>query len=150
MPTRYELERIQDEAVARLIAEHNAEQSARQSRLDPPDYYRETRNLTGVPSNNGRTFHAAESSWEVHHARRPDGRHRAVGKVRTVGGDVLVTKPDGTKEIRSATSFRAPRTVKRTKRDSVEQANMVAEQLAAQSHRLALLAQAGNASDYNN
>lgn len=147
MPTRYEQERMVDDAITRLLNEQARELSLRD--FTPKDYYCESRNLTGVPSNHGRTYKVAESSWDVHHEVRSNGTLRAVGKVRTVGGDVKVTK-DGKTEIRAANSFRAPRTVKRTKRDSIEQANMVAEQLAAQSHRLELLAKAGNASEYNN
>lgn len=114
--------------------------------------YCHSRNLTGIPSPGNATHRAAESSWEMHHAPTVDSEgvthHRAVGKVRCVGGDIRVTRPDGTIEIRPVSSFRAARTV--TKRDRVEDANRVQDELAAQSRRLALLAQAGNASDYNN
>lgn len=120
----------------------------------PPVDYCHSRNLTGIPSPGNATHRAAESSWDMHHAPTVDSEgvthHRAVGKVRCVGGDIRVTRPDGTIEIRPVSSFRAPRNVKTTKRDSVENANRVQDELAAQSHRLELLAKAGNASDYNN
>jgi hypothetical protein len=140
MLTRYEQERILDEQIARMVAEH--EQINRTKDFAPADTYCDSRNLTGVPSNANRTYKVAASSWDVHHEIRSDGTLRAVGKVRAVGSDVKVTRADGTTEIRPANSFRRPRET--TSRAAVKTQN---EQ---QSRRLALLAKVGNASDYNN
>lgn len=126
MLTRYEQERILDEQIARMVAEH--EQINRTKDLAPLDTYCDSRNLTGVPSNHGRTYKVAQSSWDVHHEVRSDGTLRAVGKVRAVGSDVKVTRPDGTVEIRSATSFRRARET--TPREKVKTQN---EQ---QAHRI--------------
>lgn len=138
--TRYEQERILDEQIARMVAEH--EQINRTKDLAPPDTYCDSRNITGVPSNQNRTVRVAASSWDVHHEIRLDGTLRAVGRVRAVGSDVKVTRPDGTVEIRSASSFRRPRET--TSRATVTARN------EAQDRRIALLATVDNASEYNN
>jgi hypothetical protein len=140
MPTRYEQERMIDESIARMLEAQEHELSLRD--LEPKDSYCDSRNITGVPSNANRTYHVAQSSWDVHHDIRPDGTLRAVGRVRAVGSDVKVTRPDGTVEIRSAASFRSQR--------EQGSSTTVVQQNEQQARRIALLARVGNASDYNN
>ena len=143
MLTRHEQERLLDEQIARMIDEQ--EQIMRVSQLTPVDSYHADRGITGVPSNANRTYRVAQSSWLVHHEVRSDGTLRAVGNVRAVGGDVKVIHSDGTVEIRGAGSFRRQRDA------GTDRSRGAAKvQNDAQARRLALLASAGNASDYNN
>lgn len=136
MPSRAEQQRMLDETIERLIAEHNEDQARRNV-----DTYHVSRGITGEPSNRNRNFRVTGDNWKRHHYHDTHGAIKTVA-MRSPALPVTVTLADGTTTVRAASSFRKQNIATKQRKHREAVTSEVADRNAAARERLQATLQA--------